>query len=231
MGSSTKGYENAEDLIRQSMGEQRASAGRAEDFYRQGIAGFSPYSQAGVGGLSEFQRALMESQDPTAYLKKLMGSYQESPGLQANIQAGEQAANRAAAASGMIGSGAEMQNAASRAQALRSQDLQNYLNQALGLRSQYLGGQQGLAGMGMRSAEDILKGYGGMAGTEMNLAQMLGQGYGGLAQSEIGKAAQPGWGSQLAGGLGALGGYFLGGPAGGMLGGSLGGSLGRGLFG
>jgi hypothetical protein len=202
------GYDEAEDLIRQGMGEQRQLEQGAE-------RGFDPYSAAGAQGLNMFQQALAEGRDPMALLNKYMAGYRESPEFKAQLEAGQEQANRAAAASGMIGSSAEMQNAAARAQAMRSQDMQNYLSQVLGLRGQYLGGEQGLAGMGLRSAEDIMRG-------RSALGQQLGQGYGALAQSEIAKGQQPSFFDQLMGGVGTIGGALLGGPAGAAIGGAAG---------
>lgn len=216
MGDSTGGYEEARGAIEQGMQEQRG-------LEQGGEAAFGPYQQAGAGGLDAFRQALAQGQDPSAFINQLMGQYQQSPGYEQQLQAGEQAANRASAASGMLGSGAEQQAAAGRAQGLRSQDVQNYLNNVLGLRQQYLGGQSGLAGMGLKSAEDIM-------GARQTLGGQLGQGYGGIGQTYIGEAQQPGFFDQLLGTAGTLGGAFLGGPGGAALGGALGKGLG-GMFG
>lgn len=207
-GDTDEGYEQARGAIQQGMQQQRGEEQRAEQAW-------GPYGGIGGYAIPKYEGALEQGADPSAYLNQLMGKYQESPYLQNQIQAGEQAAGRASAASGMLGSGAEMQAAASRAQGLRSQDMQNYLNRALGLRQQYLGGMGGLMGAGERAA-------GGIAGERMGLGKELGMGYTGIGQTYMSQAQQPGWGGQLLGAAGTLGGAFLGGPGGAAVGGALG---------
>jgi len=208
MGTSSGGYDEARQAIQQGMGQQQQIEQRGEQAYQ-------PYLGAGQYAIPKYEEALGAYSDPNALYQQMMSQYRESPELQAQIQAGEQAAGRASAASGMLGSGAEMQHAAERAQSLRGQDVQNYLNRMLGMRGQYLSGLGGLAGMGEQAAGGI----GQMTG---QLGQEIGQGYGGIARSDIGEAQQPGIGGQLLGGLGkiggTLGGAFLGGPGGGALG-------------
>lgn len=205
MGGSTGGYKRAREAIETGLGEQRQIAGEAEQPY-------APYQQAGAGGLEAYQQALSQGQDPSQLYSQLLEGYQESPYLQPQLEYGEQAAQRAASASGMLGSGAEQQAAAGRAQALRGQDVQNYLNQVLGLRQQYLGGQAGLGGLGLQAA-------GGVSGARQQYGQQVGQGYGGIAQSYLGEAQQPTFGEQMLGAVGQIGGaampFMLGGPVGG----------------
>lgn len=203
MGSSSGGYDQAREAIEQGMGQQRQLIGQAQQY-------FNPYYQAGVGAIGPYQQAVSQGQDPAALYNNMMSGYRESPELQAQIAAGEQGASRAASAAGMLGSGAELKNAASIAQGLRADDVQKYLDRVLGIRNQYLQGEGSLAGMGSQAA-------GSMGGLYENLAQDIGQGYGGIGQSYIGEAQQPTLGQQILGGLGTAGGLILGGPIGGSL--------------
>lgn len=217
MGQDTDGgYGQARGAIQQGMGQQIGIEQRGEQAYQ-------PYLGAGQYAIPKYEQALGAYADPNALYQQMMSQYRESPELGAQIQAGEQAAGRASSASGMLGSGAEMQHAAERAQSLRGQDIQNYLNRMMGMRQQYLGGLGGLAGMGERAA-------GGVGQLTGQLGQEIGQGYGGIARADIGEAQQPGIGGQLLGVAGTLGGALLGGPGGAAIGGALGGGLGK-LFG
>lgn len=215
MSDTSGGYQEARSDIEEGLKQQRGLAER-------GVGYYDPYYQAGTGALGAYQSALAQGQDPTAFLQKILQSYRESPELQAQIQYGQQAANRAAAASGMLGSGAEMQHAAERAQALRSQDVQNYLSRILGLRQQYLSGEAGLAGQGLQSAGGINEIFG-------RLGQNIGQAYTGEAQADIGEAqAEAAQTGQILSLVGTVAGGLLGGPLGAAAGGALGGAVGGG---
>lgn len=149
--------ERLERMLREGMGEAKGYEKSAEE-------PFDMYQKGAPDIYKEFQRALGEGKDPSELLNSIMGSYRMSPEVQKQLEAGQTGANRAAAAGGMLGSSSEMQQAAQRAQSMRSDDMQKYLQNALGLRQQYLGGLSGLEGQGFRGAEDI-----------SNLRNMLGQ--------------------------------------------------------
>jgi hypothetical protein len=225
MGGSTGGYDEARQAIYTGLREQKKQQQRAEEPYQPFQPGGqyeTEYSQMGQQDLDAYRQALAQGADPQDLYNRMIGGYRESPEYKAQLEAGQEAANRAAAASGMLGSGAEMQHAAERAQALRGQDVQNYLNRVLGLRQQYLQGQGGL-GMGLTgrgfqgglqgrlaSARDI-------ANQRMQLGEQMGQAYGGIGQSYIGEAQQPSWLEEALGIGGQIAGaalpFFLG-PAG-----------------
>lgn len=212
MGGDSGGYEEAQETIGRGMEEQRGLEKGAEQAY-------GAYGGLGGYAIPRYEQALGQGADPTALYHQFMSQYRESPELQAQIAAGEKGAGHAAAASGMLGSGAEMQAAAGRSQALRGQDIQNYLSRVMGLRQQYLGGMGGLAGMGLQGAQ-------GIAGARMGLGQQLGEGYGGLARSQIGAAQQGGgMGSTIGTVAGGILGSF-GGPAGAVAGAGIGGAIG-----
>ncbi len=207
MGGDTDA-EQARGAIQQGLQQQKAQEQQAEQAW-------GPYSGLGGYAIPKYEGALEQGADPSGYLNQLMGQYQESPYLQNQLQFGQQAAGRAAAQSGMLGSGAEMQAAAGRAQGLRAEDMQNYLNRALGLRQQYLGGMGGLMGMGEEAAS-------GIAGERTGLGKDIGKAYTGIGQTYMSEAQKPGIGGQLLGLAGTLGGAFLGGPGGAAVGGGIG---------
>lgn len=179
---------------------------------------FSPYTSSAQDILNQYRQALGQGADPGAFINQLMGQYQMSPQVQAQIDAGTRAANAAAAAGGMLGSSGTQQNIASYAQGLRSQDLQNFLNNALGIRSQYLGGLGGLEQQGFTSAEDL-------ANLREQLAQQMMQGE--QYKGQLRGAQKMAHGGMLGGLMGAglgIAGSLFGMPQLGMIGSSLFGS-------
>ena len=133
-----------------------------------------------------------------------------SPFAKAQLQEAQQGANSAAAATGMLGSGAEQRAAADRATAVRSQDFNNWINQIMGVRNQYLEGmggmeQQGFQGSEFQSAlaqkyyEDMAK---AKAGEDMGRAGGWGNFLGGIAGAASSALTGSDWGRHLFGGGG-----------------------------
>ena len=155
-GGQEKAAQDLADRIRQGMGAAQQYLG--------------PYVSKGPQFLQEYQNALEQAQDPANFLNQLMEKYKLSPAAEQQIDVGTQAANRAAAASGMLGSGALQKEVASQAEAIRGEDLQNFLTRVLGLRGQYLSGIGGLNQLGFRGSEDLarmlMEGYQNLGGAE-----------------------------------------------------------------
>lgn len=138
-------------------------------YFNPAIAGFQPYQQAGQAALNPFSQALHQMQDPTAYMKNIMASYQQSPFAKQQQQEAMQAANNFGSASGLLGSSA-LQNAAQQNAAnISNQDMQQYFQNAMGINNSYLGGLQNLISGGQGAA-------GGQAGLYSNLGQLMGEG-------------------------------------------------------
>lgn len=194
-GGQQSAYRDEQDSLRQAMAAQREQEARAEQ-------SISPYEQAGRQALGQEQQFLGGMADPQAYINKILGGYKQSPGAQFETQQGIQAANRGAAASGMLGSGAEQKALTEFGQQVSSRDMQNYLNNILGVGREYLGGEQGLGAQGFRGAEDI-------GGYRMGLGRQLGQGYGALGRARMGEdLSRGGMVGRLAGGaLGLASGF------------------------
>lgn len=159
---------------------------------------FEPYVQAGqqsLGGLQQQLTGLL--QDPGALMQSLGAGYRTSPGMQQSMMQATEAANRAAAARGQLGSPAEQQALARQIYGLGEQDYQDYLSRVLGLYGTGLSGLTGLtqlgAQMGGTLAEDLTRAK--MSEAKLREAQMKSQ-----AESDAG----------LFGGLGSLLGAGLG---------------------
>lgn len=123
---------------------------------------FDPYVQAGTSSLGSLQEQLSRMySDPGALYASLGEGFQQSPGYQYNVQQATEAANRAAAAGGQLGSPAEQQALAQQVQGMANQDYQNYMNQMMGLYGQGVQGLTGLTGLGYQAgstlAEDLAR--------------------------------------------------------------------------
>jgi hypothetical protein len=128
----------------------------------------SPYQQTGVSATGDLYAHLQGMADPKAYLASLTSGYQMSPAAKFQEQQGMNVLQNKAAALGLTGSGQETKDALRFSQGIASQDMQQYLNNILGINRQYMGGMQGLGGMGLQAglgmgreaiggAEDVAK--------------------------------------------------------------------------
>jgi len=124
-------------------------------YYQQGMGELQPYNQMGQQGMQNYSNALSGMANPTAYINNIMSQYSMSPGAQFEMQQGTQAAQNAASASGMLGSGAYGKGMEEFATGLTSQDMQQYLQNALGVQGQYLGGESNLGQMGLNAGSQM----------------------------------------------------------------------------
>ncbi len=187
--------------------------------YQQGMAGaqgmMNPYIQRGNTAYDAYIQALNQSQNPAALYNQFVSGYKESPEALAMNQVGQTGANNAAAASGMLGSGAEQTAAANLSQSTRASDFDKYMAQMYGTRNEYLGGQSGLEQQGFSASN--------------NLMQTMQKYFDDMAKA---KAAQDtgrsgGFGNLASAGLGIAGSIF-GGPIGGAIGSGIGSLFGGG---
>lgn len=201
-------------------GGGREQAGK--DMYNQLNQGWdysknmmNPYLGDSGNIRQEYLNAIRQGQDPVAFFNSISSQYQMSPFAKAQLQEAQDGANSAAAATGMLGSGAEMRAAADRATAVRSQDFNNWINQIMGVRNQYLEGMGGMEQQGFQGSE-----------FQSELAQKY---YEDMAKAKAGEdmGRAGGWSKFLGGVAGAAGSLF-GGPAGSYAGNYLfGGGLGN----
>lgn len=114
---------------------------------------FNPYMQEGQQLLPQLTGEFNQlTSNPAANLSAIGKTYQQSPGYQFQVNQATDAANRSAAAGGMVGSGANQVQTAGIANQLANQDYQQYMQNALGLQSEGLQGQMGLENQGYNAA-------------------------------------------------------------------------------
>jgi hypothetical protein len=117
---------------------------------------YQPYADAGIDSLGGLQEQLARMyQDPSALYQQLGAGYTESPGYQHSVQSATQAANRAAAAGGQLGSPAEQQALAGQITGMADQDYGNYMQNMMGLYGQGVQGLQGLTGLGYQAGSGM----------------------------------------------------------------------------
>lgn len=181
---------------------------------------YGPYMQAGQQALPQLQQQYAAMMNPN-FINNMGKSFQQSPGLQFQINQATGAANRAAAAGGYLGTPAEQQNLASVTNGLANQDYYNWLNHAMSAQQRGLQGEEGLYNTGFNAANDYAGNMGSALESQANLAY--------AGQQNQNQSQGGGWGSIL-GGLGSLagavGGFMFGGPGGAAAGSSLGGAVG-----
>ncbi|WP_438967010.1 hypothetical protein [Flavobacterium sp.] len=154
---------------------------------------YNPYIGAGTQALGTLQDQISKLlQNPSDILKQFGAGYQESPGYQFEVDEATKAANRAAAAGGMLGTPSEQASLANRIHQLANQDY-----------SQYLGNIMNLYGRGFGGLQDIEhQGYGAATGAATNLANIQAA----KAQADLADAYRK---QQQGAGIGSLFGGLL----------------------
>lgn len=154
--------------------------------YMQNIPGmvkpiYDPYMNAGQSSLATLMAQYGSLvNDPNKIMNMLGSGYKQSPGYQFQMNQGMNAANNAAAAGGMIGTGAHQNDSAAIASNLANKDYMDYLGSMMGLYSQGLGGLGQINQMGYGASNE----YGNTLGNnQMNMANMAYLGQSNLNQS------------------------------------------------
>jgi len=190
------GQEASEDLqksLQQSMALQKQYLGQAQGYMQ-------PFYGAGQDALKQLQGMFSQMQDPQKFYQQMMSGYQTSPQAQLQMSQAQKAANQSAAASGMLGSGAEQKGLAGYAQQLTSADQQQWLNNMMGIHSQAIQGLGGLEQQGF-GAGGQMGGWGMKTGSNLSdLMQQMG-----MAQAQGDKSMWSGIG-EIAGGIGSFAG-------------------------
>lgn len=205
------GNDAAKDAAAAQMAMMKRAIKEQKEAYQEGTQLLGPYSSAGLGGLQSYL-ALLGQSGPEAQQAAIAG-LEQTPGYQAQLQAGQRAILQNAAATGGLRGGNVQQGLAEFGSGLFGQYYQNQLGQLGQLQTQGLNTQTNLANL-----------RAGVAGNVSNQYNMMGQaqGQGILA----GQAAKQQGMSNLGSTLGGIGGMIFGGPAGGVLGSAAGGALG-----
>lgn len=192
--------QDQEEAIRRAMQQEQQYLGQSTGYMQ-------PWWQAGQKALPEYQEALGRMKDPNAFINQMMGGYQQSPFAKFQEHQGIQAANQGAAASGMLGSGAQQKALAQFSQDLSSKDMQQYLQNQMGVWGNYMGGLGGLSGQGMQAGKQMGDWTMGAGRDVAGMEEQIGQA---RAQGDV--ANSNAWGNLfglgvnlLGGGLGAMG--------------------------
>lgn len=125
------------------------------DWVNKGIEGKKPYQEAGTGAIKNYQDWLEGQKDPSGFINKLMGDYQESPYAQYLQKQSVRAGQNAASASGLSGSTPLMQQLQQNAGNIASQDQNQWLQNVLGINTQYGQGQNNLVNTGQNAANSL----------------------------------------------------------------------------
>jgi hypothetical protein len=178
----------------------------------QMTAGFQPYMDAGKNSLNSLQDQINKLlSNPGGFMNQIGQGFQQSPGFKFDVDQATGAANRAAAAGGMLGSPAEQQELAGTVNGIANQDYYNWLSKALGLYGQGMNSAGDIAKLGQQSASEYGHDTTDLGESEANFAYEGAKG--------ANEARQGAWGG-LAGAAGdLLGGNIFGGQQGGQGGG------------
>lgn len=148
---------------------------------------YQPYINAGNSALPTLQNqygSLMNGN----FINNMGQNFHQSPGYGFQVNQAENAANRAAAAGGMLGSPEEQQNISTTVNGLANQDYYNYLNHEMGAYGMGLQGEQGLYNTGFNASNELAT----------NLAQAL------MSQANMAYAGQANQNQSSGGGLGSM---------------------------
>lgn len=164
----------------------------------------NPYMQAGQGAMGQLQGQYGQLiNNPGQRLNQIGQNFQQSPGFQFQVNQATNAANRAAAAGGMLGSPQEQQQLASNVNGLANQDYYNWLGNAQNMYSQGLQGLQGINQMGYGATNNL---------TDILASALQSQGSsayaGAQGQNQFNQGQSGGIASLLSGGLSALGSFI-----------------------
>lgn len=174
-----------------------------EDFMKQyqqyankGAEAQQPWWEAGKNAIPDFQNWLKNMQNPSDFLNKMMGNYQQSDYAKNLTNQSMRAAQNAGSAQGLNGSTAMNKFMEQQAGNIASGDMQNWLKNALGINDTYGGGLEKLMSGGQHSADQLSQLY-------QKMAEQMG---GASAYENKGKSND--WWNTIGGGLGMFGSFF-----------------------
>lgn len=148
-----------------------AEAQRAYDPWMDQASGvLNPFVQEGQKGMGKYEDWLEGMKDPSAFINKMMGGYQESPYAKYLQDYAQRAGTNAASASGLIGSTPFMQASQENAAGIASKDMQDWLKNVLGINTQYGKGWGDIMGQGFNAAQGQANIFGQRGADEAKLA-------------------------------------------------------------
>jgi hypothetical protein len=152
---------------------------------------FNYYNQS-KNALGDYKNDLNTMKDPSGFINKLMGGYQESPWARNLEQRTNNAATNMASANGLSGSTPLMMQMQQNSHNIASQDQDKWLQHVLGINTDYMNGSQHYA-----DQLSALNTNQGANAANASYGQTLGQNYDqnqlmqGIAQFLLGNGQQP----------------------------------------
>lgn len=184
-------YATVPGLIGQMMPTYPNPANGAQQYLNQIPGTITPYYQPyidtghnALGTVNTQYNNLINN--PTELMNSIGKTYQASPGYQYQVDQATNAANRAAAAGGMLGSPAEQQTLAGNINQMANQDYYNYVDRAMNSYNTGLSGMQGLNQMGYGASNELAQ---SLANALMSQAQLA---YAGQANKNMMDAGNAG---------------------------------------
>lgn len=121
-------------------------------YYNEAKGYQNPFYNSGVQATGDYQKWLQGMSDPSGWVNKQMGNYQESPWANYLQKQATRAAQNMGSASGLTGSTPLMQQAQQNSSNIASGDMNSWLQNVMGINTQYGTGQQNLMNMGANAA-------------------------------------------------------------------------------
>lgn len=132
---------------------------------------FQPYINSGNQALPKLQDQYNQIlANPGQFFNNLGNDFQKSPGFDFQVKEATGAANRAAAAGGMLGTPEEQANLAERVSGIANQDYYNWMDHIMKIFGMGIGGENNLAEMGQRSSSDLASALTDNLNNQANLA-------------------------------------------------------------
>lgn len=117
---------------------------------------YQPYVNQGMDAYTKLNPLYSEMmQDPTAYMKKLMGGYETSPDYDFKSEQMQKAMQNAAASGGFAGTDYDQMQRADTIRGLLGQDMQQYFNNARDIQNTGIGGQQSFYDTGFGASRGL----------------------------------------------------------------------------
>lgn len=132
---------------------------------------YQPYIDSGQNamGVLNTQYGNMVN-NPTGMMNSIGAGYQQSPGYQYQVNQATGAANRAAAAGGMLGSPSEQQALAGNVNQMANQDYYNYVDRGMQNYNQGIQGYQGMNTQGYNASNELAQSLANALMTQGSLA-------------------------------------------------------------
>ncbi len=199
--------QSAMPYMNQISGQMQNTLGPYAGAGMSAVPGMNAYSQFGQAQIPIMQALQQKfgqmSANPGQFMNQMGQNFQQSPGYQFQVNQATGAANRAAAAGGMLGSPQEQQTLGTTVNGLANQDYYNWMDHAMNVLGQGLSGQsqmsQGLYNTGGNMMQNL---FGTGAGAAGNLSDSLAQAL--MSQANLAYAGQSNQNQNQGGSMGSM---------------------------